>query len=450
MIPDVLREQFLDSGIEIHLIGFGLDQAEKKEIRKQFQVIEELPTPGKISSVDEGAALAATLERALKRRLRFWVERSDRTPVGGAERGLAVSRFGANEQWFAPVAPGGYDVRVPLAERLRQPVAVAASDRLLLSLVETPRGVEFERTFYADETPPVFGPIVRRGWGAAVVQNQLLGGRALRLLVTLEKRFEREERMIQLVKPRDVWVELSTRSGTGSAPPFALRWGYHAALPAPAWLLDVPDWPRDPGTGTPATPVVRIWWDPQRAAEPAGILERGTDFNVEAAPVGEGGGEGGRTIRLKTSAIVLESVRIEEHLVETGTRGDEQAPSRDLRTCLVVRLGHDPDHPVWVRPRGLTPDGSEHRYYNAAGKYTALFWTVNADQARQFLTHLEVIALDDFKQECERQRFMVELDGLRPPEPGSLPPLELPADAPPLLLTPLPRVDLPGALQEKP
>jgi hypothetical protein len=45
---------------------------------------------------------------------------------------------------------------------------------------------------------------------------------------------------------------------------------------------------------------------------------------------------------------------------------------------------------------------------------------------------------------------MVELDGLRPPEPGSLPPLELPADAPPLLLTPLPRVDLPGALQEKP
>src|SRR6185437_5058278 len=183
----------------------------------------------------------------------------------------------------------------------------------------------------------------------------------------------------------------------------------------------VPAWP---GSPAPSKPVVRAWWNPDREAEPAGILERGNDFQVDLAPPS---GDPGRTVRLKSTAIVLESVRIEEHLVETGPRAGEptQAPvppsPREPKTCLVVRLSHDPGQPVWVRPRGLVPDGSEHRFYTSAGKYTGIFWTVNADQARQFLTHIEVVALNDFKADCERQRYMVELGGLRPPEPGSLP-----------------------------
>jgi hypothetical protein len=114
-----------------------------------------------------------------------------------------------------------------------------------------------------------------------------------------------------------------------------------------------------------------------------------------------------------------------------------------------VRLSHEPGRPVWVRPRGLLPDGSEHRYYTAAGKYTGIFWTVNADQARQRLTHFEVIALDDFKQDCERRRHAVTLDGLHPPEPGSLAPLDITTADPPLL-APVPAVDLPSALPERP
>jgi len=322
---------------------------------------------------------------------------------------------------------------------------------LLLSLVANPLGMSLERTLYAYDTPTVFGPIVRRDWAAAAIQNQLLGGRSLRVLTTLEKRFERDERTIELIKPRDVWVELTTRSEAGSTPPFAVRWGYQETLPAPAWLLTVPEWPHNSGTSTPATPVVRIWWNPQRAAEPAGILVRGTDFEVEADSTGDAGGAGARTIRLKTTAIVLESVRIEQHTVETGSPAGQPVPPRDTRTCLVVRLSHDPAQPVWVRPCGLVPDGSEHRFYNSAGKYTALFWTVNADQARQFLTHLEVIAIDDFKKDCERQRCMVELDGLRTPEPGSLPPLDVPAVAPrPPMPMPMPAFSLPSALPNQP
>jgi hypothetical protein len=443
-IPEVLREQFFDAGIEIHLIGFDLERADKQAILKQFQVIEELPTPGTITTVDESDALAAALEKSLKRQLRFWVERSNHTPIEGSERGLAVSRFGANEQWFRPVPPGGYDVRVPIGDRQRQPVALAASDRLLLSVVETARGVEFARTLHADDAPTVFGPVVRRDWAAAVFQNQLVGGHALRLLVTLEKRFERDERILQLVKPRDIWIELTPRSGTGTPPPFAVRWGYEETQPAPAWLLNVPEWPGEPGTPNPATPVIRIWWNPDQAAEPAGLLERGGDFQVNLAP------PGGRTIRLKSSTIVLESVRIEEHMVDTGPRQGEPAPPRDTRSCLVVRLAHQPGQPVWVRPRGLLPDGAEHRYYTAAGKYTGIFWTVNADQARQFLTHIEVIALNDFKQDCERQRHSLTLDGLHPPEPGSLAPLDIPTGEPPPLLAPIPTVDLPSALPEGP
>ena len=70
----------------------------------------------------------------------------------------------------------------------------------------------------------------------------------------------------------------------------------------------------------------------------------------------------------------------------------------EKKTCLVVRVSHDPNKPVFVQllPGGDSPQppAEEHRYYTAANQYTALFWNL-PKQARYTLN---LIALDDFKR----------------------------------------------------
>src|SRR5207237_4113194 len=83
-IPVVLREAFQSSGIVLNIVGFKVEDAEEEKAKEQFQVIEDLPLPGKFFTVTDGRELAATLERAMKQALRCRMDRSDNVPVAGA------------------------------------------------------------------------------------------------------------------------------------------------------------------------------------------------------------------------------------------------------------------------------------------------------------------------------------------------------------------------------
>src|SRR5262249_12247939 len=83
-------------------------------------------------------------------------------------------------------------------------------------------------------------------------------------------------------------------------------------------------------------------------------------------------------------------------------------------SCLVVRLRHPEGKPVLVRPpwRYL---GEEHRFYEKAGKYTALFWPVTLPQALKSLQELEVVSLEGFRERARELGQHAVLDGLGEP-----------------------------------
>jgi hypothetical protein len=66
-------------------------------------------------------------------------------------------------------------------------------------------------------------------------------------------------------------------------------------------------------------------------------------------------------------------------------------------SCLVVRLRYPKGDPVVVQIGGLPEHCQEHRLYEAAGKYTGVFWPITETQANGNFS-LNVISLDAFKK----------------------------------------------------
>jgi len=420
-IPTALREAFGRSDIEINVIGYRVaDPAEEEAARQQFKVIEELPRPGKFYSVKQAADLNAVLEGALRKRLRCWVEGEDNILVlGMAADGLDVSPPGADDRWLpAGLAPGGYQVVVEARDRPRKDVAFDRGDLLLVKLAETARGVAFRRVDYSREDHAGKPAAEAGDWRLAVLQNQRIGA-GLQMLATLEKAFDPRETRLQVLRPWETWIEV--QPWPTAQTPFALRWGNQPGYPAAAWGLDVPEWPASPGTATPARPAVRAWWDPDRRTPPAGSLDRGPDFDLDATG-------GTPPLRIDGDEVRLLGVGVEDHPVETAPGRRESKP------CLVIRVAYAPGKPVWVRPKGLNPAGHEHRFYAEARRYTGLFWPVTRDEARDSLAGLEFVSLTDFKARAERRGFALELRTLGPPEPNDVRPraVGMPATLPTL------------------
>jgi hypothetical protein len=65
--------------------------------------------------------------------------------------------------------------------------------------------------------------------------------------------------------------------------------------------------------------------------------------------------------------------------------------------------------------------GHEHRFYFAAGKYTGIFWPVTEQEAEHDLTALQVIGLEKFKRESEREGENVELPMTKKDQPNKVP-----------------------------
>jgi hypothetical protein len=443
------REYFRD--IEVDVIGFKVTSTELAKARAQFQVVEELPLPGKFYTVSDGPALVGTLHKVLRQKLRYYVDLRDNHPLRGEGDDLIyLSEDDANDQWLpGGLEPGTYKVRVQTSRRLTRSIHLEPGDRLLLELNPDRVGGtgeesrEFERLLYSQTFFPWKPYREKNRWRLAVVQNQLVGERGMQMLVTLEEQHDSLASVLQQIKPVTTWMEVSLPPGLKA--PFCQRWHYQAGYPAPAWSIDVPLWPRPAAEGEaggpPPRPELRVWWSPDQ--EPYGAsLERGHDFAVPQDIVA-------KTLSLKDEKVIVESVRVEQHVVETRPAERDRPALREEKTCLVVRVAHAADRPVWVRLRGLETAGAEHRFYREAGKYTALFWPVRPGDVEKLRT-IEVFSLKAFKDKAERRGFALHLQNLYEPQVNDvrpLPPMEPPRQPGGVPPPPVPR---PGAVSAGP
>ena len=53
-----LRQEFRNAGIMLNIVGFKFVDEEEKKALEQFQVVEQLPLPGKLYHVKDAANLA--------------------------------------------------------------------------------------------------------------------------------------------------------------------------------------------------------------------------------------------------------------------------------------------------------------------------------------------------------------------------------------------------------
>jgi serine/threonine protein kinase len=402
-IPQFLTNEFKDSGIQLNLVFYEVsDPGERERIRDSFKCIEDKswPTPGKLYLEKDEDKLAAFLIRALRPNLRYWVENpNDGTAPPGLANSLEVSAQGANDQWISNgLAPGAYNIWAQQTDPQRQKILCERGDLLLMQLNHE---LKFEPLVFSKEDYPGKANIEKDGWRLAVLQNQALGDRSLQMLTTLERHYDANAIPLQQAKPQEVWLEVSPSNNGPS--PYTFRWAKQFGYPAPAWSIDVANWPVASDANTLSRPQLRAWWSPDQEAPAAAVLQRGVDFQALADFVG-------KPVQVEGDQVKIESLSCEEHLVEVEPGHKEPKP------CLLVRLAYAKDKPVWVKIGPGPIEGFENHFDMEANKYTGIFWPVPKD-AEAFLVKFAFISLEAFKRDAERRGFAVKMD-LGVPEPG--------------------------------
>jgi hypothetical protein len=209
---------------------------------------------------------------------------------------------------------------------------------------------------------------------------------------------------VQQARPRLAWFSLGTPGRDGPVP--GLRFFPLPDYPAPAWRLDVLEWPEG------QNPVLDAWWVEDKLQETA-VLRRGTDFTtlseLQQKPLKIRPTDEDEQVR-----VLLESVTYERLPVEVDPRAPEKTKDMD---CLVVRMRcldkHKPFFFVQL-PDALKPVGYEHRFYEEAGKYTGVFWGVKEKEV-QNLQSLGILSVEDLR----RKLSVTKLEITRPgPPPG--------------------------------
>jgi hypothetical protein len=427
-VPTALREAFRDTEIQLNIVGFrSTDAQEMERMNSQFQVISQLPVPGRFYYAEDAVQIVSNIRSVLRRELTYRVVGEDEQPLPGVSaRRVLISRPEANIRWFpVPLQPGGYKLAVQAGSRLPMQtpsLALNLGDLLLVNMVGAEGPIRFERGLFAKEFHP-YSPSAfdsRNRWRLTVLQNQKTTTGSLRILVALERLADARETTLRLIRPRDIWFELAATGDDANTIP--TRYTEREGFPAPTWVIDVPDWPGDARGDTPIRPMLRAWWREELEAPPARVLRGGEDFDVDARTFSP------RTIAVAADSVTIDGVGVEEHTVEVADRVWEKRP------CLVVRLSYK-ERPFRVRPAGVSFVGAEHRSYLAAKRYTGIFWTKTRDEvlgaSRQL--RLELIARDDFQAACRQDGTTIELLLESPRMEETIP---LPIEPVPTLLPP--------------
>ena len=407
-----LGSYFAGSDIAVNVIAFRVaSAAEQQHVRTQFEAVERFRVPGFFATADQGPALIAALDRAMRPALRYAIDSALSGPIPApSPLGFPVQPAQAGLPGEPQRLPSGsYQLRLLSDDARRCRFAINDGDWLLLNIMPNPTGTRFERPLFSRE---FFGlrpasEDSRSGWRLSVIQNQLLEPATLRMTTTFEKPQDPGDPILQVVRPREIWFDVESpgeeKSPAGISVTVADQWGY----PAPAWRVDVSGWPTIPLTTVPNIPILRVWWDSEGETSPDVRLERGPDFkSVDDLERLNPSIDGQR--------VTIESVQIEDHEVDIGDG------AKQIRSCLVVRIAYPKGLPVFSRPYGLGVEGCEHRFYEDVFKYTGLFWPVKPGLLDSSNWRLGLISVERFRRDAKRRGFTLRLDKVETPVPGDI------------------------------
>jgi hypothetical protein len=377
--------------IEVDVIGFDFRPVGSDDTPATLRAAAEMPKAvrairGEYHYVRDGTTLARKLTGALLD-VTFVAEADDSRSDG---RGTISSTGAGSLRWLDLPADRypEYTVRFPAIPGFKGNVSLQPGDRLALELVPGDRLPKLRRMLYA-RSPflkgfhGVDGRMVTvkhedETWVAAGLQNYMrrgAGNGRLSLLATLEQEQgpQQSDRYIQTVRPRWTWFEVHGPKGQAAE----VRVFPVGDYPAPAWGLEVADWPsRD-------DPVrINAWWTARsftRLALRHTLGPGQSVLNLKEKPWDD---------RPEKDAITIESVRLEPCSLRLPREGKEGLDQAEVRNCLVVRLRYPKDpagsRPIFVQPGEREWGGGQaHRWFHQAGKYTGIFWPATEKTAAE-------------------------------------------------------------------
>jgi hypothetical protein len=390
----LIREEFDDSRYRITVIGYGIDPKRQKDETEAAEVVEK--TLPQIGHEYISAATGEELLTELNRRLFYTYYRIDakQDPQHSPRGDWTISKADRNPRWVRLEHPGRFTVTLPAIRfdnrPVQQDVEVRPGEALLLELVRGGRGPELRRALFSEwpslalRHQPIILPQRVNDWQLAVLQKQGHWPLGLTIMASLEKTETRPKATVRQMHPDWVWFEVSS-SATGFPAPSQLRLMPLPYFPAPAWEIDLPQWPRS------ASASLEAWWSETPQAPFCRLTKRDCPSglaSLDSQPLDGARGE-----------VILVSVRQEKQLVSV------KPGMRQRQSCVVVRLSYPSEHqPYFVRiPRWrLAPGyGQEHRFYAESGinKYTGLFW-VEGDPEAATLDELEVFSVAELKKQA--------------------------------------------------
>jgi hypothetical protein len=423
-ISQWLEKEFENSGFQINLVMFNDNPAEavqRVQARANFkEVIEDkLTPPGRFFDTGDATDLLNFLKEVLHpQRCKIY---ENGTKLVGAREGLRVSGLTDNSDltWSPRLRP--YEHRIEVHKRLQKDVVLDQGDLLLLNVVPQGRIAVFERALYGKE-PGVAKETRSQGdWLLAMLQDERekKTDPAVQLVVTLENQSERYVRgdVLRQIRPSFVWFEVSGQLGD-SRPIF--HWRNLEQYPAPAWLLEMKDWPLEAG-GRPVAPVLSAYWlENQSPRSLDALIHKAND------PIDPNAKEWKR--KLEASGYEVLNVSFETDY--EGIKG----PS------MVVQLKYAKGKPVVAQLDGelLSKTRKDsirprHLCYLDADQYTAIFPGVTSGLAVEKNFSLNVISVNEFKKLAEEGKTAIVNWKLQSPNdqftrPDPVPPLKPPSN----------------------
>jgi Mg-chelatase subunit ChlD len=420
-----LRDAYGNSGVLVRVIGFRLAELANQDeidgaqsLDKALKAMETVD--GLMVRIEDSDKLAAEMAKYLQQ-IRYFVEpEADASVIGGLD-GQSVS---LNVEDLRPIrvpAAAGYFIRLKSYRKadkanrklLEQRIAVERGDDLVLNLRTSGEGFELRRDVYAKSSAvrnfnPPLAEKQPEGttWLMAVLGSQKSGGSSAgrKLMVTVEREDGPIEANKSVRQPRPSLIWFNVKSAADGEPVSGLRFHPLPHYPAPAWSLDLSEWPSG------AAPLIEAWWNESEPPEAAvlerrllGSLNRLKQLPIEVRPIDQE----------SRTTVVVESVGWEPREVEVE-------PGKFVKDvdCLVVRLRYESGaKPFFVQlPPEVAVAGHEHRFYTEAGKYTGIFWNVKKDDV-EALSYLKLMSVDKARAKAVRVDGLKAAGDQKPPLP---------------------------------
>jgi hypothetical protein len=391
-ISEYLTEELGGRDVEIHFVCFNnKNDEESKRAEQQWAnfVENSLRVKGRFVVQPDPEKLADELEKAMRPHLQ--VTQGDVTPRWNyGPAGLPASMPDKLERQWEELPPGQYSIKVPRSES--REMKIDPGEMIAITLKRDPsdgKKVVYEREIFAevmaDRTQLLVEPKKQEYRLAALLENHLdVKNNQLSQLVSLEGTYQAGT--LQQSVPRFVWLETKAKD----AVPRLMRWYREYGYPAPTYRLRADDWPATQGRASRSR--VHVWWT--ETPEDSNFSQQFERAIKKKAP---------DPVRLGDVAIEVEDASIEDKLIAPNDRGRIGEPDTLVsKPCLVVRLKHPPDQPVFVQLQAKHR-GEEHHYFSGANKYTAIFWDLEEPDKQSF--GYNVIFLDALKKAAPNVEF---------------------------------------------